>query len=477
MLPAKKVDLHDGQLFTFSTSLGAATVGVAQWLLRGRYELEIVGMLSGAAMAAAVLLIPTTIKLAGLRCGLLTFSVVAMLTGWFVAETGICGIAKAELTYTWVNAIGVLLSLASLSFLTQFKAASSTPKLLDTDAAPLAPQQQCELRAQSTRASALTASTLAVLLLACCALAIGFEKPALRAWLLVIVSAAAMTLAPLSVSLMLVRAKLRLQDSREPATAAEADEAGAEVDKFSVQQHLCNCGAAAMSLVALLVACSSALASIPVDPRLRVPMLAGMAIAALVLTAIAAYLLLLKQHLSMAQHQPEKDVEALQKAQKPASSGHSWMALGVFTSILGGMLLGGALLTPEALAPEALRHMGSKLPQDVQDYFLPHCIGFCLALLCHFATIRATSIECSMDAKTSCAGITVGALCAAGAICWLQASKDLSFALLHPAVAAVLALFSALLSTFCSPSSRHLRLTSAVAVLACSSVACLVASQ
>lgn len=118
-VPAKKVDIRDGQLFNVCLASGVLFVGLCQWAVAGFYRIEPVAMLGGALWATGNLFVPLILANCGLGPGQLTWGLSQILTGWATGRFGLFGkdkdvVANPNLNYAGVGMLMVSLCLFSL---------------------------------------------------------------------------------------------------------------------------------------------------------------------------------------------------------------------------------------------------------------------------------------------------------------------------------------------------------------------------
>jgi len=147
-LPAKRVDIRDGQAFSLFLSMGILAVGLTQWLLCGRYEYELFAMLGGMIWATGNLAVPFIVRRCGLGVGQLVWSSTNMLTGWATGTFGLFGKTPEQVGSPILNYLGVALAVVPL-FL--FAMMDRTDEAEAAERKPLAAASQSLQRAEGGR--------------------------------------------------------------------------------------------------------------------------------------------------------------------------------------------------------------------------------------------------------------------------------------------------------------------------------------
>jgi glucose uptake protein GlcU len=122
-VPAKMVDIRDGNFFSLMVAVGVWLVGLVQWFIlegpSGSYVFEPIAMIGGAIWALGNLMVPFIIKNCGLGVGQLVWCAGNMLTGWATGTFGLFGIEKNSVKDPALNYMGVALAVVALILFTQ----------------------------------------------------------------------------------------------------------------------------------------------------------------------------------------------------------------------------------------------------------------------------------------------------------------------------------------------------------------------
>mmetsp|Transcript_59539 Transcript_59539/g.159519 ORF Transcript_59539/g.159519 Transcript_59539/m.159519 type:complete len:387 (-) Transcript_59539:116-1276(-) len=122
-LPAKKVDIRDGQLFNVCLASGVFLVGFCQWIVTGFYKFEPFAMLGGALWGLGNLAVPLILANCGLGPGQLTWGLAQILTGWATGKFGLFGKEKDIVADPGLNYAGVAMLMVSLCMFSMMKPA------------------------------------------------------------------------------------------------------------------------------------------------------------------------------------------------------------------------------------------------------------------------------------------------------------------------------------------------------------------
>jgi len=137
-LPAKKVDVHDGQLFNVFLACGILTVGLVQWAIMGFYKFEPFAMWGGVLWGVGNLAVPFILARCGLGLGQLLWGLSQILIGWATGKFGLFGKEKDNVANGALNYLGVAMLMVSLCLFSLMR----PPSEAETDAREVVSSQR-----------------------------------------------------------------------------------------------------------------------------------------------------------------------------------------------------------------------------------------------------------------------------------------------------------------------------------------------
>ncbi|KAN0055796.1 hypothetical protein ACTA71_011683 [Dictyostelium dimigraforme] len=105
-VPVKKYPVGNGLSYAFVLSIGGLCVAFIAMMIHGTFVFSPVGILGGSLWAMANLLIIPIIKLVGLGLGVLLWSSIGIVVGFFSGKFGWLGLDKQIVTHDWMNWVG-----------------------------------------------------------------------------------------------------------------------------------------------------------------------------------------------------------------------------------------------------------------------------------------------------------------------------------------------------------------------------------
>ncbi|KAK5576520.1 hypothetical protein RB653_007664 [Dictyostelium firmibasis] len=105
-VPVKKYPVGNGLSYAFVLSIGGLCVAFIAMMIHGTFVFSPVGILGGSLWAMANLLIIPIIKLIGLGLGVLLWSSIGIVIGFFSGKFGWLGLDKQIVTHDWMNWTG-----------------------------------------------------------------------------------------------------------------------------------------------------------------------------------------------------------------------------------------------------------------------------------------------------------------------------------------------------------------------------------
>ncbi|KAN0007395.1 hypothetical protein ACTFIU_000594 [Dictyostelium citrinum] len=105
-VPVKKYPVGNGLSYAFVLSIGGLCVAFIAMMIHGTFVFSPIGILGGSLWAMANLLIIPIIKLVGLGLGVLLWSSIGIVVGFFSGKFGWLGLDKQIVTHDWMNWLG-----------------------------------------------------------------------------------------------------------------------------------------------------------------------------------------------------------------------------------------------------------------------------------------------------------------------------------------------------------------------------------
>ncbi|KAM9991620.1 hypothetical protein ACTFIZ_005023 [Dictyostelium cf. discoideum] len=105
-VPVKKYPVGNGLSYAFILSIGGLCVAFIAMMIHGTFVFSPIGILGGSLWAMANLLIIPIIKLVGLGLGVLLWSSIGIVVGFFSGKFGWLGLEKQIVTHDWMNWLG-----------------------------------------------------------------------------------------------------------------------------------------------------------------------------------------------------------------------------------------------------------------------------------------------------------------------------------------------------------------------------------